>query len=43
MHGLLMAVTSLVAEDSTGSRHTGFNSCTSGALEWWLRSCGTQA
>lgn len=43
VHGLLMAVTSLVAEDSTGSRHTGFNSCVPGGSRVVAQRCGTQA
>ena len=41
VHGLLIAVASLVV--STGSRHVGFSSCASWALECRLSSCGTRA
>ena len=41
VRGLLIAVASLVW--SMGSRHAGFSSCGSWALECRLSSCGTQA
>ena len=41
VHGLLIVVASLVAEK--GSRHAGFSSCGSQALERGLSSCGSRA